>query len=58
MVPTVLVPGLLCSAEVFAPQSAALWSDSPVMVASTLKGQTIEEIAFFTLWIGAETWAQ
>lgn len=44
-VPIVLVPGLLCSAEVFAPQVAALWPFGPVTVASTLKGETMDEIA-------------
>ena len=38
----VLVPGLLCSAEAFAPQVAALWQFGPVTVASTLVGDTIE----------------
>lgn len=40
-----LVPGLLCSAEVFAPQVAALWPYGPVTVASTLEGATMEEMA-------------
>ena len=43
--PIVLVPGLLCSAEVFAPQIAALWSFGPVTVASTLNGETMDRIA-------------
>lgn len=43
--PIVLVPGLLCSAEAFAPQVAALWPLGPVMVASTLDGETISEMA-------------
>jgi len=45
MVPTVFVPGLLCTAEVFAPQIAALWPYGPVTVASTLEGETIPQIA-------------
>jgi pimeloyl-ACP methyl ester carboxylesterase len=45
MLPVVFVPGLLCSAEVFAPQVAALWPCGPVTVASTLAGDTIPEIA-------------
>ncbi|HEX8478604.1 MAG TPA: alpha/beta fold hydrolase [Telluria sp.] len=45
MLPVVLVPGLLCSAEVFAPQIAAIWPCGPVTVASTLEGGTIAEIA-------------
>jgi pimeloyl-ACP methyl ester carboxylesterase len=45
MTPIVLVPGLLCSAEVFAPQAVALWPYGPVTIASTLKGETIPEMA-------------
>ena len=45
MLPVVLVPGLLCSAEVFAPQIAALWPHGPVTVASTFEGATIADIA-------------
>jgi pimeloyl-ACP methyl ester carboxylesterase len=45
MIPVVLVPGLLCSAEVFAPQIAALWPFGPITVATTLAGETITEIA-------------
>jgi pimeloyl-ACP methyl ester carboxylesterase len=45
MTPVVLIPGLLCSAEVFAPQVAALWPYGPITVASTLEGETIAEIA-------------
>lgn len=41
----VFVPGLLCSAEAFAPQVAALWRFGPVTVASTLEGKSISEIA-------------
>jgi pimeloyl-ACP methyl ester carboxylesterase len=41
----VLVPGLLCSAEVFGPQIAALWPHGPVTVASTLEGASIAAIA-------------
>ena len=43
--PIVFVPGLLCSAEIFGPQIAALWPHGPVHVASTLEGSTIAEIA-------------
>lgn len=43
--PVVLVPGLLCSSEIFAAQIPALWPSGPVTVASTLEGQTIEEAA-------------
>ncbi|MEO7719370.1 MAG: alpha/beta fold hydrolase [Capsulimonas sp.] len=45
MTPIVLIPGLLCSAEAFAPQVAALWPYGPVTLASTLEGETIAEIA-------------
>jgi pimeloyl-ACP methyl ester carboxylesterase len=45
MIPIVLVSGLLCSAEIFAPQIPALWAHGPVTVASTLVGETIAEIA-------------
>jgi pimeloyl-ACP methyl ester carboxylesterase len=45
MTPIVLIPGLLCSAEVFAPQVAALWRHGPITVASTLEGKTMAEIA-------------
>ena len=45
MTPVVLVPGLLCSSEIFAFQIPALWPSGPVTVASTLEGQTIGEAA-------------
>lgn len=45
MTPIVLVPGLLCTSEVFAPQVAALWPHGPVTIASTLEGGTIAGIA-------------
>lgn len=45
MIPIVLVPGLLCSAEIFAPQVAALWPYGPVTIAATLEGETIPKIA-------------
>lgn len=47
--PIVLVPGLLCTLEVFSGQMAALRSQGPVTVASTLQGQTIAEIAAHVL---------
>lgn len=43
--PIVFVPGLLCSAEAFSPQVAALWPFGPIMIASTLAGETIADIA-------------
>lgn len=45
MTPLVFIPGLLCTAELFAPQVAALWPQGPVMVASTLQGDTIAQLA-------------
>lgn len=45
MLPILLVPGLLCTAEVFSPQIPALWPHGPVTIASTLEGATMEEIA-------------
>ncbi|TBW33801.1 alpha/beta fold hydrolase [Siculibacillus lacustris] len=45
MTPIVFVPGLLCSAEAFAPQSVALWEFGPITTASTLSGETIAEMA-------------
>lgn len=44
MTPIVLIPGQLCTAEVFAPQTAALWSYGPVTVASTLTGKTMADM--------------
>jgi len=43
--PTVLVPGLLCTGELFAPQVAALQALGPVIVASTTEGETMAAIA-------------
>lgn len=45
MTPIVLIPGLLCTAEVFAPQISALWPYGPVTVASTLEGDSIAAMA-------------
>jgi len=45
MIPILFVPGLLCTAEVFAPQVAALWPYGPVTIASTCAGDSIPEIA-------------
>jgi pimeloyl-ACP methyl ester carboxylesterase len=47
--PVVLVPGLLCSSEIFAAQIPALWPSGPVTIASTLKGEKIEEVAAYIL---------
>jgi pimeloyl-ACP methyl ester carboxylesterase len=43
--PVVLVPGLLCSSEIFAEQIPQLWPSGPVTVASTLGGERIDEAA-------------
>jgi len=45
MTPLVFIPGLLCTAELFAPQVAALWPYGPVTIASTLEGETIAQMA-------------
>jgi pimeloyl-ACP methyl ester carboxylesterase len=43
--PILFVPGLLCSAEIFEAQTAALWPLGPITVASTLEGDTVAEVA-------------
>jgi pimeloyl-ACP methyl ester carboxylesterase len=43
--PLVLVPGLLCSARVYAPQITALWPFGPVMVADHRRDDTMAAIA-------------
>lgn len=45
MTPTILIPGLACTAEMFTAQTAALWPRGPVTVASTMQGETIAEMA-------------
>jgi pimeloyl-ACP methyl ester carboxylesterase len=45
MTPIVLIPGLACTAELFAPQIPALWPLGPVTVASTLEGGGMAEMA-------------
>jgi pimeloyl-ACP methyl ester carboxylesterase len=45
MTPLVFIPGLLCTAELFTPQVAALWPYGPVTIASTLEGETIAQMA-------------
>lgn len=45
MTPIVLIPGLVCTAELFAPQIAALWPRGPVTVASTLGADSMEGLA-------------
>jgi pimeloyl-ACP methyl ester carboxylesterase len=43
--PTVLVPGLLCSARLYGEQIAALWRFGPVTVADHTRDETMEAIA-------------
>ena len=43
--PLVLVPGLLCSARLYAPQIAALWPHGPVMVADHRRDAEMNGIA-------------
>lgn len=45
MIPVVLVPGLLCSPEIWKPQLEALWPYGSVQVASTLGASTMTGIA-------------
>ncbi|WP_312597317.1 alpha/beta fold hydrolase [Brevundimonas sp.] len=45
MTPLVLIPGLACTAEMFAPQIAALSPRRPVSAASTLKGDGMAQMA-------------
>jgi len=43
--PLVLVPGLLCSARLYAPQIQALWPNGPVTVADHRRDETMAAIA-------------
>jgi pimeloyl-ACP methyl ester carboxylesterase len=45
MTPTVLIPGLACTAEMFTSQTVALWPHGPVTIASTLEGDSIAAMA-------------
>lgn len=45
MIPTILIPGLACTAEMFTSQAAALWPHGPVTIASTMQGATMAEMA-------------
>jgi pimeloyl-ACP methyl ester carboxylesterase len=45
MTPTLLIPGLICTPELFAAQIPSLWPHGPVTVASTLEGDSIADIA-------------
>lgn len=44
-IPIVLVPGLFCSARLFAPQVPALWQFGPVTIADHTRDDTISAIA-------------
>ena len=44
-IPLLLVPGLLCSARLYAPQIAALWPHGPVMVADHRRDDDIAALA-------------
>ena len=43
--PVVLVPGLRCSARLYAPQVPGFWQFGPVLIANHTEGSTIAEIA-------------
>lgn len=45
MTPILLIPGLVCTAELFAHQIPHLWTRGPVTVASTLGGDSMGAIA-------------
>jgi pimeloyl-ACP methyl ester carboxylesterase len=45
MTPTLLIPGLLCSARLYAEQIPELWNFGPVIVASHTRGESVAEIA-------------
>lgn len=55
--PVLLVPGLLCSSEIFVPQLPVLWARGPVAVAHTLDGESIEAIATAILAAAPPTFA-
>src|SRR5262245_52831924 len=44
-IPTVLVPGLFCSARLFAPQLPALWKFGPVMIADHTRDEEMAAVA-------------
>ncbi|MFC7380150.1 alpha/beta fold hydrolase [Brevundimonas sp. GCM10030266] len=57
MTPTLLIPGLICTPELFSAQISALWTHGPVTVASTLEGETIADIAAAVLRDAPPTFA-
>lgn len=55
--PLVLVPGLLCSTRLYAPQVEALWAHGPVMVADHRRDASVEAIAARILSLAPERFA-
>jgi pimeloyl-ACP methyl ester carboxylesterase len=55
--PLLLVPGLLCSARLYAPQVAELWREGPVMVADHRRDDDIAAIAARILGAAPERFA-
>lgn len=43
--PVILVPGLVCSPRIYAPQIPALWQSGPVMLANHIRDNTMAGIA-------------
>ncbi len=43
--PIILVPGLVCSPRIYAPQIPALWQRGPVMLANHIRDSTMAGIA-------------
>ena len=43
--PTILVPGLLCSARLYTPQLPALWAFGPVTIADHRRDDSVEAVA-------------
>lgn len=56
-IPTVLVPGLLSTSEIFALQVPALWRHGPVTIASTAGQATIADMAAAILRTAPESFA-
>jgi pimeloyl-ACP methyl ester carboxylesterase len=44
-IPIILVPGLVCSPRIYAPQIPALWQNGPVMLANHIRDNTMAGIA-------------
>lgn len=56
-IPTVLVPGLGCTSEIWSGQVAGLWSRGPVAIANHLVGDTVAEMAASILAAAPERFA-